>query len=578
MAGQRGMMTLIGALAGVSFYLLAVVIEAERLSGRSALALAVFAGIFFGGVMITTGPIRLWRSALGAAVLGLVLAGLFTLASLRYPAVEGLDSSALALFSLTLLAWLPWPFLIAAQSAAGWRDYPTLFQESWGIVVRVLVALLFTGVVWALIALSNALLNLVGLRFIETVLEQPAAPWLITGAVLGLAMAVVNELSDILSPGLLLRLLRLLLPVVLAVMAIFLVALPLQGFSRVFGGVSSTGVLLAMAAVAATLVTAALDQEDETCAQGAITLQSARILAGILILPAGLAAWALGLRVSAYGWTPSRLMAATLVGLSLAYGICYLWAVLHRRGWMDWIRRANVWIALATMALAALWLSLFSPEAISAHSQLARLSAGPVPEAQSDLAALRSWGYAGQEALERLRVLAEQSPDLARSLAQMDAEAPVIPDGVTLRQSLTAGLPLQPDTEANRAFRDRILAETQIYDLNLWQEACAKLLSQGGAGCVLVFADFLPAKPGDEAMFLARNPQGYLITEGFSLAGGALRRFSLTSYDVDYGEKGLPRDAEAEALVAQAQKAAPTVAVPLTALQLPGQPALVFAP
>lgn len=573
MAGQRGMMALMGALAGGSFYLLGLVIEADWLSGRPALALATFAGIFFGGVMITTGPLTLRRAALGSAVLGLALAGLFALASLRFAEAEGLGHSEIALTSLFFLSWLPWPFLIAAGSGAGWRDYPTLFQESWGIVVRVSVALIFTGIVWAVIALSQALLGLVGVRVIGQVLHYAPAPWLITGAVLGLAMAVVNELADILSPGLVLRLLRLLVPVVLVVMLVFLLALPLRGYGSIFGSASSTLVMLAMVVAAVTLVTSALDQEDATCAQGSIVLHGARALAAITILPAGLSCWALWLRIADRGWSPDRLLAASAVGLGLAYGLCYLWAVLHPTSWRARIRQANVTLALGTMGLAVLWLSVLNPEAISTRSQMARFAQGKTSVAGLDLSALQDWGRAGQGALADLRGQAATNPPLAAKLAALDGQSPPAPDAEALRKTLAALLPLQPETAEARTLRDRILAEASTDDLQGWQAACDNRLPQGSPGCVLVVADFLPARPGPEAMLLARSAQGYLVTEGFALAEGSLLRHALTSYD-----GALPDFEAGAALILQAQKGAPIVPAPLAALQAPGLPALVFAP
>ena len=70
-----------------------------------------------------------------------------------------------------------------------------------------------------------------------------------------LALAVVTELSDYVSPFLILRLLRLMLPPVLLVLAVFLLALPLRGLSGLFGGLSAAATLLAMVAAGATATT-----------------------------------------------------------------------------------------------------------------------------------------------------------------------------------------------------------------------------------------------------------------------------------------------------------------------------------
>ncbi|MGV8987927.1 MAG: DUF4153 domain-containing protein [Cypionkella sp.] len=573
MALNRRVMALIGALAGGSLYLLGLMIEAEWLAGRPALGAAVLAGVFFGGLLITAGPLSLARAALGALAVGLVVMVLFLLASLRFAAADGIVGSVVAMVSVAVLIWLPWPFLIAG-AGPGWRDYPSLFSESWGIVVRVTIALVFTGIVWLVIFLSQSLLDLVGVPVIDLVIGQSVAPWLITGAVLGLAMSVVNELSDVLSPGLVLRLFRLLAPVVLVVMAIFLIALPVRGFDTIFGAVSSTAVLLGMVAAAVTLVTSALDQEDATAEHAGILVQSARALAAIMVLPAGLAAWALWVRVAEHGWTPERLLAATVAGLALAYGVFYLIAVLRGPGWMERIRQANIWMALATMAVAALWLSVLNPEGISARSQLDRIADGRTKVDQIDLYALRSWGLAGKKAVAALNQLAEGNDALAARLTAADTAQAPEPDLAAVQKALAATLPMQPSTPQTQALRDQILAQVPLYDLQRWQVDCDQHLPQGGPGCVMVVADFLPATPGDEAMLLARDGDGYMVIEGFSLTGDILMRHPVTSY-----EGSLPAFDQGAALIELLQKGLPPLgAITLNQLIAPDQPGLVFAP
>ena len=59
------------------------------------------------------------------------------------------------------------PFLIARMATAtSPKNYSDLFDASWGAVTRVLVSLLFTGLFWLLLFLSNELLELVGIPLI----------------------------------------------------------------------------------------------------------------------------------------------------------------------------------------------------------------------------------------------------------------------------------------------------------------------------------------------------------------------------------------------------------------------------
>ncbi|MDZ4136631.1 MAG: DUF4153 domain-containing protein, partial [Paracoccaceae bacterium] len=486
---QRAVMVLIGGLAGLSLYVLSEVLRQELLPDRLALALSGFAVVFFGGVLAMTGPIRLTRAASGALGAAVVVAGLLTWASLRYARVADFLEAPMPFLAALVLATVPLPFFIAA-SGPGWRDYATLFTQSWTIAVRYAAAWLFTAVVWAVIFLSDALLSIVGLTVIEVLIDQEPVPWLVTGAVLGLGLAVVTELSDLVSPYLVLRLLRLLLPVVLTVMALFVLALPLRGISHLFGDLSVAATLLAMAAAALTLVSTAVDQSDDEAVEGRFMALAARGLALLVPVYGALAGWAVWLRVDQYGWTPPRLFAAVMAALVVGYGLAYLWAVLGAvfsgRGWMAGIRQANLAMALVLMAAAAVWLTpLFDPQAISARDQLARYMAGRTAVGNLDLDALANWGRAGQGALARLDDVAKDPGQeaLAAILASRSTAGGMDDLGRTgLLAQLKTRMPLRP--EAATPARNLVFDSLSVQELAAWAESCATLLPDGRPGCV----------------------------------------------------------------------------------------------
>lgn len=160
---------------------------------------------------------------------------------------------------------------------------------------------------------------------------QPVA-LVVTGLALGLAIAVVDELADVVSPDLVLRLLRLLVLPVCIVLGLFLIVLPVAGIETVFSSISAAATLLTISALVATLVTAALDQSGAEQSRSPLILQPARVLALMLIVPSGLAVWAVWERVAQYGWTPDRVFAAVVAVLGLGYGVIYPGAVLLGRG------------------------------------------------------------------------------------------------------------------------------------------------------------------------------------------------------------------------------------------------------
>ncbi len=509
---------LVGAAAGLSAWVLLDVLP-DRLVDypRMVLFLTALAGAFFVAVLAMVGPVSLRRAALAAAIYAGPVAILMTWASLRFDTVEDSLKSGHPLFAYTVLVLIPLPFMISRLQRGKWGQYDVLFDQSWNIVVRYVAAWLFVGAVWALLMLSDALFQLVGLTIIEDLLDIEAVPYLLTGTVLGVALAVVNELSDYVSPYLVLRLLRLLMPAVLVVVAVFLIALPFRGLSHLFGSLSVATTLLAMAGAAATLVTTALDTDDSRAVKGSLMGLTCQALALCLPALAGLAGYAVLLRVMQYGWTPDRLAAATIATIALGYGTAYAAAILWRQDWQGRIRGSNVVMAVLVLCVAALWLTpLFSPQRLSTADQIARFENGRVKASAVDLWVIgHEWGRAGTRGLERLAALKDHPEatqmallleefetagnrmafdnrrrvdDFAQRVDALGQVMPIRPEGATLPAALTVAF--------------------QEWDIRRFEDACARRTKGGNPGCVAVLADLAPNRPGDELMIVTLSAQG----------------------------------------------------------------------
>ncbi|WP_435258016.1 DUF4153 domain-containing protein [Thioclava sp. FR2] len=510
MMASRATMAALGLMAGFALYALGELSQSNLLPYRLMLAVIVFMATFFGTLLIMIGPIRPLRSSLGAAGIAIVVTVLVVLASLRFETVEDAVKPHIVLAAMVLTT-VPMPFWIA-QSLGKWRDYPLLFDEAWSIVVRYAIAWTFTGVVWAVIFLSDALLQIVGLTVIGDLLDLGPIPFLITGGVLGLGLAVVQELQEYISPYLLLRMLRLILPVVLVVTVVFLVALPLQGFSGLFNGLSVALVMLAMAGVGATLVTTAVDQDNVQASSSTVLIWAARAMSLVLPILAGVGAWAVFLRVWQRGWTPDRVFAAEVSVLGIGYGVLYAIAVLRGAGWMDRIRQSNIVMAFALMVVSALSLTpLLNAEAISSRNHLARFEAGVLAPEDVDAQALERWGLAGQATLAKLKEISVQPGQEALADRLANRSAPVAAP-IELLAEAQSVLVLQPETAT--ATRDVFLAEFDQFGLEALINACNSDLPGGGRGCVMIVADLLPASPGEEAVLALWNDSGFASFEG----------------------------------------------------------------
>ncbi|MFN3846969.1 MAG: DUF4153 domain-containing protein [Paracoccaceae bacterium] len=571
---SRLAMTALGAAAASALYVLWQMAEADILTGRLLLLMSALSASFFTALLAMAGPLSVLRAALGAGLIAVVVSGLLAVASFGFVSVYDVMDSPHAILGAAVLTLVPMPFWIAMQRG-DWRDYGTLFGESWNIVVRAIAAWAFVGLVWAVIFLSDALLKVVGIDLIERALDLGPMRWVITGGVLGLGLAVVQELSDYVSPYLILRLLRLLLPVVFVVSAVFLLALPVRGVSGLFGQLSFALTLLAMAGAVATLVTTAVDQDDAQATQSHVLRRLARVLAVMLPVMAGLGAWAVWVRVAQYGWTPERVFAAEVAVLALGYGVLYAAAAVQGDAWMARVRQANVAMALALMALAAFALTpILSAERMSVNSLMARVQDGRTPVADLDATLLTRWGRPGNEALLVLEdralqpgqeVLAQRLA-LARRATVSDNRTEVIADVVAL-------MPLQPPGAA--AIRDMYLELLDNYRLIALRDSCERQMPGGGVGCVMVVADLQPGVPGEEAVLLDYAPGGYVNFLGFrndAQAGPMMREV-------------LPADAvlpqyEAGADLIRAWQAAPPamMPVPMNQLVLPQGGGLMLSP
>lgn len=524
---MRMVLSAVGALAGVSLYLLTEAVAQGLLPGRVALGLGAFGAVFFGGFLAMTGPLPPGRAAPGALLVAVGVAALVSWAALRHARVESFVQSPYPLLAAAVLAFLPLPFWMAARGGGGWRDDEALFTQSWTIIVRYGAAWLFTGLVWAMLLLSGGLLALVGLDLVDVLIDAAPVPYVVTGAALGLGLAVVTELADVVSPYLILRLMRLMVPPVLAVVALFLVALPLHGLAPLLGGLSVAATLMAIVGVGVTLVSTAVDATDAEAVQSPFMQAATRALAALVTPLAALAGWAVWLRVEDAGWTPARVAAALIAGVALGYGLVYLRALVSGRGWMARIRSGNRGMALAIIALAGLSLTpALDAEAISARSQLARYEAGRIDAAGLDLAALSRWGHAGAAALAALEAQGLQPGQEALAARLDDRLGWLLPQQAEpemVRAALRAVMPVQPANATQE--RDAILAQMTEWEMQGWADSCALRLPGGAPGCVLVLADFWPEAPGLEALFLGATPSGWMRQEAMvPAADGGYRR------------------------------------------------------
>ncbi|MEP3333895.1 hypothetical protein [Sedimentitalea sp.] len=516
---HRLIMVGLGGLAGLALWGLG-----ERWGDPSVppalyLALFAFVATYASVALALAGPVAIMRALLGALAFAILLTLLISLAGTRYVEATNLLDEPVVMSVAAVMVLFCTPFLLVwLQDRSAVLRYDMLFDAAWMLTARYALAWVFVAAFWLIAFLSDALLELVDIEVINTLLGPGWVRFGLSGAVLGLGLAVVQELRQTLSPYPLLRLLRLLVPLVLAVVAVFLLAVPLRGLDRLFGEFSAGGTLLGAAAVAVSLISMALDRDDGMAVQTRGLRLATQALAVLMPLLTALAVWAVILRVRQYGWTPDRILAMTAALFLLAYGVTYCGAVLLRSGWMARIRQVNVGIALLVIVVSVLWMTpVLDIYRISTASQIGRFQNESASQDHLSLWPLaHEWGRAGQTGLVTLETMADTSGD--QNLVQRIVDVRAATNRYQFEQEvqhhdlpervaeLLDVLPVRP---VGATLDAETLRSLPVFALNLWLNGCRRKTADDRPGCVLVKGAFVPSVPEDEqAMILFFGDNG----------------------------------------------------------------------
>ncbi len=392
---------------------------------------------------------------------------------LRFPVVA---FSAAALF---IAHHLVVPAVTSRRWIANFDDY---FDTAWKAGVQLALSLGFTLAFWLLFFLGAALFNVIGLSFLQDLIDKE---WF-TIPVTCLVFAVAVQLTDV-RDGLIrgvrtvaLMLLSWLLLVMTVLVAGFLLALPFTGLDGLWNTGSATALVLGAAAALIILInTAYQDGRDDN--QPPLLLRGAVRIASLLLVPlVAIAIWGLALRIGQHGLTPDRIIASacTLVGAVHALGYSYgalspLWRSLS---WMKPLERTNVAAAVLTVGLIlALFSPLLDPARLSVAYQVSRLERGRVPVAEFDFQFLRfDSGRFGQVALARLARFNDPTiAQRAREIQQMSVRSSDVSTGQTL--------PIFQTWPAGQAVPEGFATRTHPGD--------PRFNCNAKAGCVLVLRD-----------------------------------------------------------------------------------------
>lgn len=335
------------------------------------------------------------RMLLGAAVAIAVL--LLTALYVGWQATPwgefGLESLAFVYIVTMSLACFKGLMYLQRYSDRQPFDYSSLFLNSWRNFLVLCLSAIFTVLFWVLVRLWGELFDLIGINQFSRLFRMD---WFIIPVLtiaFGRAVVIFRELTRVIDAitRLLSGLIRLLLPMVVAVAVLFLVALLLVGLDTLWSTGQGTRLMLWL--LAAMLFFANAVYQDGTEAMPYPKAVHRLIYGGLCVTPVlgVLALYGLAERIGQYGWTIERSWAVVAWSFLMLFSLGYVYGIVRRRdGWTRELARVNT---LMGIVVAVVMLLANSPvldfRRISLASQVARVERGDIEAEALDFAYIR---------------------------------------------------------------------------------------------------------------------------------------------------------------------------------------------
>ncbi|MDU7481962.1 MAG: DUF4153 domain-containing protein [Hafnia alvei] len=368
----------------------------------------------------------LWKALLAYAV---VFIAMTTWVNWNDVGLRDYGTGILATFYFSLAAiifvTLPW-LQVRIENPNSPVNYPDLHDAIWQNTITVVLTLLIAGLMWGILSLGAGLFKLIGIDFFYNLFfEHQIFTYLANSLVLAIGVLICRTNSKLIITvrKLLSLVVKGLLPLLSFFALIFIFSLPFTGINTLAKQWSSaTTLLTTMSLLLALLVNAVHLSADNNKKKPYPRAIRYIINGSLLALPiyAILSTYYLGLRIVQYGWTPERLWAAVVVGLSLCLSLAYATAVVRKNTiWLHSLGNINKKMMCLIAAILILCNSpIIDPYRISVNDQMQRYATGKILPDNLDLIMLRfDAGRRGNDALQALRHDAKFISDPARKLS-----------------------------------------------------------------------------------------------------------------------------------------------------------------
>jgi hypothetical protein len=328
--------------------------------------------------------------------------------------------------------------LMYLQQRAGGESlsYRLLFTYSWRNFLVSAFSGLFTLIFWLILLLWSRLFSVIGIDFFKALFSRDWFFIPLSAVVFGLGISVFRQLTPVIDniSNLLHWLIKLLLPLLLAVAVIFLSVLPFTGLDLLWGTGAGTALLLWLLAMSL-FFTNAVYQDGREADPYPRALHRA-IYSALCVMPvvALLSGYGLFLRVQQYGWTIERCWALVVWLVLSLFAVGYVFGILRRRdSWTRELARVNTGMGLVILAMMLLANSpVLDFRKLSLASQLARVESGDIRVDELDYWYVKNYlARPGYLAIEEIKAgLGEEDAELLAIINAPYRSAAVAPSEV----------------------------------------------------------------------------------------------------------------------------------------------------
>ncbi len=310
--------------------------------------------------------------------------------------------------SLTITLFIAQSLVLSSATDHRFRaNYTTYFDLSWKLALQALSTWAFTGIFWGLLFLGAALFEVIHLKFFTNLITSTFFSCIATS----LSVAIGIHATDVnvrMIQGvrtMVLVLLSWLLPLLTAIIALFLACLVFMGLAPLWKTHFAAAMLIGTVIIFVLLINSTFQDGSKIASLNRVHQMATRVACCLLLPLMLIAMYALYLRVAQYGWSVSRITAANIMLILLSYSVGYLLAAFVTKKDLSLIEGWNVgtaWLILA--AALAYFTPIADPARLMVNNQIARLTSGTTAPDKFDFIALRFKGLRyGYDALTNLQ-------------------------------------------------------------------------------------------------------------------------------------------------------------------------------